>query len=86
MTVVSDGHSGLGGDTFPVSLGYPNTPTKRGVKVIMEKGLDISMRGPGYYDPGVKFTQRLTYGGEYLHSAPWNLSVRRVPQTTSRAA
>jgi lipoprotein-anchoring transpeptidase ErfK/SrfK len=58
--------------TFPVSLGAPQTRTLRGTKVIMEKGRDISMRGPGYFDAHVKWTQRLTYGGEYLHSAPWN--------------
>ena len=69
LTVTSDGKVW---GTFPVSLGASNTPTKRGVKVIMEKGKDISMRGPGYYDPHVKYTQRLTYGGEYLHAAPWN--------------
>ena len=38
----------------------------------MEKGVDIPMRGPGYYDAHVKWTQRLTYDGEYLHAAPWN--------------
>ena len=59
---------------FPVSLGAPNTRTLRGTKVIMEKGADISMRGPGYFDPHVQWTQRLTYGGEYLHSAPWNVA------------
>jgi lipoprotein-anchoring transpeptidase ErfK/SrfK len=69
VTVRSDG-SVWG--TFPTSLGSTKTPTKRGVKVIMEKGKDISMKGPGYYDPHVKWTQRLTYDGEYLHSAPWN--------------
>jgi lipoprotein-anchoring transpeptidase ErfK/SrfK len=42
--------------------------------VIMEKGRSICMRGPGYYECGIKYTQRLTYGGEYLHSAPWNVS------------
>jgi lipoprotein-anchoring transpeptidase ErfK/SrfK len=57
---------------YPVSLGAQSTPTARGTKVIMEKGLDIRMTGPGYDDPHVKFTQRLTYGGEYLHAAPWN--------------
>jgi lipoprotein-anchoring transpeptidase ErfK/SrfK len=57
---------------YPVSLGASNTPTARGIKVVMEKGLDIRMTGPGYDDPHVKFTQRLTYGGEYLHAAPWN--------------
>jgi lipoprotein-anchoring transpeptidase ErfK/SrfK len=56
----------------PVSLGAQMTPTRRGVKVIMEKGKDISMKGPGYYDPHVQWTQRLTYDGEYLHAAPWN--------------
>jgi lipoprotein-anchoring transpeptidase ErfK/SrfK len=70
MTVKSDGKQ-VG--VYPVSLGASDTRTARGVKVIMEKGLDIPMRGPGYYDPHVQFTQRLTYGGEYLHSAPWNI-------------
>lgn len=69
MTVVSDGKQW---GTFPVSLGAANTPTLKGTKVIMEKGKDISMRGPGYFDPHIKFTQRLTYSGEYLHAAPWN--------------
>lgn len=71
MTVKSDGR--LVG-VYPVSLGAPNTRTMRGIKVIMEKGLDIPMRGPGYYDPHVQWTQRLTYSGEYLHSAPWNIA------------
>jgi lipoprotein-anchoring transpeptidase ErfK/SrfK len=75
LTVMSDGKQWPDSSTtFPVSLGSNATPTKRGVKVIMEKGLDIAMRGPGYYDPHVKLTQRLTYDGEYLHSAPWNVS------------
>ena len=69
ITVTSDGKKKF---DMPVSLGAPQTPTVRGIKVIMEKGRDISMRGPGYFDPHVKFTQRLTYDGEYLHAAPWN--------------
>ena len=71
ITVTSDGVQKF---KFPVSLGASNTPTAQGTKVIMEKGLDICMRGPGYYECHVKYTQRLTYGGEYLHAAPWNTS------------
>ena len=50
MTVMSDGK--LWGK-FPVSLGSPSTggDTLRGTKVIMEKGRDISMRGPGSARP-----------------------------------
>jgi lipoprotein-anchoring transpeptidase ErfK/SrfK len=70
LSLVSDGKP-VG--TYPVSLGANNTPTARGVKVIMEKGASICMSGPGYHECGVKWTQRLTYGGEYLHAAPWNL-------------
>lgn len=69
MTVTSDGKTQ---GKYAVSLGLSKTPTKSGYKVIMEKGRDIPMKGPGYFDPHVKFTQRLTYGGEYLHAAPWN--------------
>jgi lipoprotein-anchoring transpeptidase ErfK/SrfK len=71
LSLVSDGKP-VG--TFPVSLGASNTPTARGTKVIMEKGTSICMSGPGYHECGVKWTQRLTYGGEYLHAAPWNLA------------
>jgi lipoprotein-anchoring transpeptidase ErfK/SrfK len=60
--------------SFPVSLGATDTPTRRGVKVVMEKGLSVCMSGPGYSECGVKFTQRLTYDGEYLHAAPWNVA------------
>ncbi|MDP9118258.1 MAG: L,D-transpeptidase [Actinomycetota bacterium] len=70
LTVVTDGKVGA---SYPVSLGAAATPTLLGTKVIMEKGLDIRMTGPGYDDPHVEDTQRLTYGGEYLHSAPWNV-------------
>ena len=69
MTVVSDG---VKWGSFPVSLGAPTTPTLHGIKVIMEKGANICMTGPGYSECGIKYTQRLTYGGEYLHAAPWN--------------
>jgi lipoprotein-anchoring transpeptidase ErfK/SrfK len=70
LTVKRDGKP-IG--VYPVSLGAPQTPTMRGLKVIMEKGDSICMSGPGYRQCGVKYTQRLTYGGEYLHSAPWNM-------------
>ena len=69
MTVVSDG---VKWGSFPVSLGATSTPTLHGVKVIMEKGANICMHGPGYNECGIKYTQRLTYSGEYLHAAPWN--------------
>jgi lipoprotein-anchoring transpeptidase ErfK/SrfK len=71
IVVTSDGVKKF---DMPVSLGATNTPTARGTKVIMEKGVSICMHGPGYSECGVKYTQRLTYGGEYLHAAPWNTS------------
>ena len=71
ITISSDGQQKW---VFPVSLGASNTPTARGTKVIMEKGVSICMHGPGYNECGIKYTQRLTYGGEYLHAAPWNTS------------
>jgi lipoprotein-anchoring transpeptidase ErfK/SrfK len=69
MSVTMDG-KWLG--SYPVALGANNTPTRRGTKVIMQKGTPVCMSGPGYAQCGIKYTQRLTYGGEYLHAAPWN--------------
>jgi lipoprotein-anchoring transpeptidase ErfK/SrfK len=64
--------------TFPVSLGGPKSPTLRGVKVVMEKVPTVCMidhepDGTPYHRCGVQFDERLTYGGEYLHAAPWNV-------------
>lgn len=72
MTVTSD-HKKYG--TFPVSLGANKTPTRRGTKVIMEQRPTVCMHDVNhtYYECGIKYDQRLTYDGEYLHSAPWNL-------------
>ena len=61
--------------TFPVSLGAEATRTRRGIKVIMEKYPTTCMHDTNntYYECGIKLDQRLTYDGEYLHSAPWNI-------------
>jgi lipoprotein-anchoring transpeptidase ErfK/SrfK len=74
MTVMSDGK--LYGK-FPVSLGTAQTPTRRGVKVIMEQLPTVCMSDTAdtYYECGIKWDQRLTYDGEYLHAAPWNGSI-----------
>jgi lipoprotein-anchoring transpeptidase ErfK/SrfK len=81
MTVTTDGKPvGI----YPVSLGLSQSPTTHGIKVIMEKGRDITMTGPGYFDAHVQFTQRLTYSGEYLHSAPWNIpNIKRGIDTSN---
>jgi lipoprotein-anchoring transpeptidase ErfK/SrfK len=73
ITIISDGHSKY---TFPVSLGASNTPTRHGYKVIMEKLPTVCMHDIAgtYYECGIKLDQRLTYDGEYLHAAPWNVS------------
>jgi lipoprotein-anchoring transpeptidase ErfK/SrfK len=72
LTVTDDGKVW---GTFPVSLGANNTPTKRGVKVIMEQVKTVCMHDVNntYYECGIKWDSRLTYDGEYLHAAPWNV-------------
>jgi lipoprotein-anchoring transpeptidase ErfK/SrfK len=72
LTVTDDGKTW---GTFPVSLGAPSTRTRRGVKVIMEKYPTTCMHDTNgtYYECGIKLDQRLTYDGEYLHAAPWNV-------------
>ena len=71
MTVVTDGKPY---GTFPGCRSARRHADRQRHKVIMEKGASICMSGPGYSECGVKYTQRLTYDGEYLHAAPWNAS------------
>ena len=72
LTVTDDGKPW---GTFPVSLGADATRTRRGIKVIMEKYPTTCMHDTNgtYYECGIKLDQRLTYDGEYLHAAPWNV-------------
>jgi lipoprotein-anchoring transpeptidase ErfK/SrfK len=73
IVVTSDGKRKF---DMPVSLGATSTPTRHGIKVIMEKLPTVCMHDIAgtYYECGIKEDQRLTYDGEYLHSAPWNVS------------
>jgi len=64
LTVTRDGKP-IG--SYPVVVGPSTRP---GFKLIMEKPGTVHMRGPGF-DEDVTYAQRLTYGGEYLISAPW---------------
>jgi lipoprotein-anchoring transpeptidase ErfK/SrfK len=70
--------------TFPVSTGKPGplTETRQGVKVIIERDSTIVMDSAtvgipkgalGYYRIPTKWNLRLTWTGEFIHSAPWSI-------------
>lgn len=70
--------------TFPVSTGKPGplTETRRGTKVIIGRNdafvmdsatVGIPKGSPDYYKINTKWNLRLTWTGEFVHSAPWSL-------------
>lgn len=68
--------------TIPITAGKDGFTTRSGVKVIMEKyttkRMDAATIGlkpgdPNYYNiPDVKYAQRVTSSGEFIHGAPWS--------------
>ncbi|MEU8227540.1 Ig-like domain-containing protein [Kribbella sp. NPDC048915] len=68
--------------TIPITAGKDGFTTRSGVKVIMEKfkikHMDAATVGlkpgdPEYYNiPDVKWAQRVTNSGEFIHGAPWS--------------
>jgi lipoprotein-anchoring transpeptidase ErfK/SrfK len=61
---------------IPVSLGKSSTPSSSGKLVIMEKHDTTVFDTRGSPDPyvvTVSDAQRLTWGGEFIHSAPWSV-------------
>jgi lipoprotein-anchoring transpeptidase ErfK/SrfK len=69
--------------TIPVSTGKPGpkTETRSGTKVIIERNSAITMDSatvgipkgnPNYYKIDTKWNLRLTWTGEFIHSAPWS--------------
>ncbi len=62
--------------TIPVSLGKASTPSSSGHMVVMTKNqseLFVSTAPGDSYRETVYWTQRLTWGGEYIHAAPWSV-------------
>ena len=70
--------------TFPVSLGKRSTPSSSGTMVVMDKQETtvfdtFADLGPTEgYRTTIAFAQRLTWGGEYIHSAPWSVGDQGV--------
>lgn len=77
--------------TMKASLGKSSTPTKTGIKLVMQKGEDVPgtnrLRPDGAvrmqntahtYDLMVDWSVRVTESGEYLHAAPWNSRIGQV--------
>ncbi|MEU4397491.1 L,D-transpeptidase [Micromonospora orduensis] len=68
--------------TIPVSLGKKSTPSSSGTMVVMEKKEATVFDTRDDPDPAnryvtdIQFAQRLTWGGEYIHAAPWSEHVQ----------
>jgi lipoprotein-anchoring transpeptidase ErfK/SrfK len=64
-------------NTMPVSLGKPSTPSSSGAMVLMTKEptrtFDTRGEPNGGYVVDVNWAMRLTWGGEFIHAAPWSV-------------
>ncbi|MGX6602313.1 Ig-like domain-containing protein [Micromonosporaceae bacterium Da 78-11] len=75
MTVVESGKTVK---TMPVSLGKASTPSDSGTMVVMDKLAETvfdttAELGPvNGYRTKIQYAQRLTWSGQYIHSAPWS--------------
>jgi lipoprotein-anchoring transpeptidase ErfK/SrfK len=63
--------------TMPVSLGKHSTPSSSGFMVTMSHDAQtvFDTRGEpnGGYVMNIQWAMRLTWGGEFIHSAPWSV-------------
>jgi lipoprotein-anchoring transpeptidase ErfK/SrfK len=77
MTVVKDGAPIK---TIPVSLGRPGMPSSSGTTIVIErlaKTVFDTMSDPNpdnRYRTDIEYAQRLTWGGEFIHAAPWSVA------------
>jgi lipoprotein-anchoring transpeptidase ErfK/SrfK len=77
MTVTQDGQVVR---EIPVSLGKPSTPSSSGTMVVIDKNVDYTFDTRREIEDGyivdVKYAMRLTWGGEFVHAAPWSVSAQ----------
>ncbi|GAB7048069.1 L,D-transpeptidase [Catenuloplanes indicus] len=75
MTVIKDGKKVK---DIPVSLGQPKFPSVSGTMLIMEKLRKTTFDTYGQfsdedaYRVDVEYAQRVTWGGQFIHAAPWS--------------
>jgi lipoprotein-anchoring transpeptidase ErfK/SrfK len=69
--------------TAPVSLGRPKYPSSSGTMVLIDKRPEamfdsstygLAVNSPDGYRTKVQYPMRLTWGGEFIHSAPWSVA------------
>jgi lipoprotein-anchoring transpeptidase ErfK/SrfK len=69
---------------MPASLGKPSTPSSYGIMVVMSKEREtvfdtFDELGPEEgYRLDIEYAMRLTWGGEFVHSAPWSVGDQGV--------
>lgn len=78
--------------TIPISAGKPGWETRSGTKVVLQRRTDVRMRSetvgvankndPNYYDVMAKYALRVTWSGEFLHSAPWSVGYQGNSNTS----
>ncbi len=78
MTVLQDGQVVK---TMPVSLGRPSKPSVSGTMVIMDKQTQTvfdttDTAGSAGYRVNIQYAQRLTWSGQFVHSAPWSVGAQ----------
>lgn len=74
-------------NTFPISAGRDKYPTKNGVHITFEKSQVVTMDSAtvgiprnspdGYYEK-VYWDVRISYGGAFVHAAPWSVADQGV--------
>jgi lipoprotein-anchoring transpeptidase ErfK/SrfK len=80
MTVMENG---VQTRQIPVSLGKPSTPSSSGTMVIMTKDVHTvfdTTNEPGvdHYRADISYAMRITWGGEFIHAAPWSVADQGV--------
>jgi lipoprotein-anchoring transpeptidase ErfK/SrfK len=78
MTVTQDGKVVK---TAPVSLGRKSKPSVSGNMVVMDKLADTvfdttDTDGAAGYKTKIQYAQRITWSGQYVHSAPWSVGAQ----------
>lgn len=70
--------------TIPVSLGRPGMPSSSGTMLVMErlrKTIFDTTHDPNpanRYKIPIEYAQRITWGGEFIHAAPWSVADQGV--------